>query len=297
MSEHVPERGPAPEEPRTGSPAPSAYGGHGTFASRPGPDAGPASPPPVPAATHYGPVPRHGHPRHEPPSSPTAVAAGGPLTASGWPPPAGSGLGPATSTTSPPLPYPWPAAGPSVGWGPPAAWGPPTDWGPGGPWSPPPRDDYASWFRRVAGWAVDAVPGWVASGFFYAAYVPVYVGLFRGDFGVLPDTTLVAVATLLSVAAFGWGIYNRYFLAGRTGQSVGKRVAKTWLVGRGTGRPIGPLNAFVRDLLHTLDGLSYVGYLWPLWDDERQTLADKIAQTVVVRTPVPPLSELERRQP
>ncbi|MGI3784562.1 MAG: hypothetical protein ACRYG2_27695 [Janthinobacterium lividum] len=39
-----------------------------------------------------------------------------------------------------------------------------------------------------------------------------------------------------------------------------------------------------------------MGYLWPLWDEERQTLADKIAQTVVVRTPVPPLTDLERRQ-
>ena len=46
--------------------------------------------------------------------------------------------------------------------------------------------------------------------------------------------------------------------------------------------PIGPLNAFLRDLLHTLDGFAYVGYLWPLWDAKRQTFADKIMKTVVV---------------
>ena len=129
-----------------------------------------------------------------------------------------------------------------------------------------------------------------------AGYVPMYAGFFRGDLTVPPRYPLIVVGTLLSLAAFGWAVYNRWFLAGRTGQSIGKRVAKTWLVGQTSGRPIGPFNAFLRDLLHILDGLGYVGYLWPLWDDERQTLADKIAQTVVVRTPVRPLTELERRQ-
>ena len=83
-------------------------------------------------------------------------------------------------------------------------------------------------------------------------------------------------------------------MAGRTGQSLGKRVTGTWLVGLDDGRPIGVLDAFLRDLLHVVDGLAYVGYLWPLWDDQRQTLADKIIRSVVVRTPVPPLSDHER---
>ena len=49
-----------------------------------------------------------------------------------------------------------------------------------------------------------------------------------------------------------------------------------------TDAPIGPMNAFVRDLVHILDGMAYVGYLWPLWDDRRQTFADKIVRTVVI---------------
>lgn len=56
------------------------------------------------------------------------------------------------------------------------------------------------------------------------------------------------------------------------------------------------MNAFLRDLLHTVDGFFYVGYLWPLWDAERQTFADKIVQTVAVRTPVEPLEPAKRRQ-
>jgi uncharacterized RDD family membrane protein YckC len=28
--------------------------------------------------------------------------------------------------------------------------------------------------------------------------------------------------------------------------------------------------------------ICYIGFLWPLWDTKRQTLADKIMQTVVI---------------
>jgi hypothetical protein len=41
--------------------------------------------------------------------------------------------------------------------------------------------------------------------------------------------------------------------------------------------------AFVRDLCHIVDSLiCYIGYLFPLWDAQRQTLADKIMSTVVI---------------
>ena len=82
--------------------------------------------------------------------------------------------------------------------------------------------------------------------------------------------------------ATGWTIYNRWLVGGRTGQSLGKRVTKIRLVSELTDAPIGPMNAFLRDLVHILDGMAYVGFLWPLWDDKRQTFADKIMRTVVV---------------
>ena len=162
-------------------------------------------------------------------------------------------------------------------------------------WSEPRRNDHASWSRRVGASLLDGVPGLVAAVFLVAGYLPTYLGFFRGDLTVAPRYPLVLVGSLLYVVALGLTVCNRYVLAGRTGQSVGKRVTGIWLVSRTTGRPIGTLNAFVRDLLHVLDGFGCVGYLWPLWDDERQTLADKVAQTVVVRTPVAPLTARERR--
>ena len=43
---------------------------------------------------------------------------------------------------------------------------------------------------------------------------------------------------------------------------------------------------FVRQLAHIVDSLvCYLGWLWPLWDSRRQTLADKIMATVVVVQP------------
>lgn len=50
-----------------------------------------------------------------------------------------------------------------------------------------------------------------------------------------------------------------------------------------TGQPIGVLMAFVRDICHFVDGvICYIGFLFPLWDAKRQTIADKIIGTVVI---------------
>ena len=39
--------------------------------------------------------------------------------------------------------------------------------------------------------------------------------------------------------------------------------------------------SLVRQLAHAIDGIiCYVGFLFPLWDAKRQTLADKILNTV-----------------
>jgi Raf kinase inhibitor-like YbhB/YbcL family protein len=49
------------------------------------------------------------------------------------------------------------------------------------------------------------------------------------------------------------------------------------------GQPVGSLMAFVRRFLHAVDALPcFIGLLFPLWDIRRQTLADKLARTVVL---------------
>jgi uncharacterized RDD family membrane protein YckC len=80
----------------------------------------------------------------------------------------------------------------------------------------------------------------------------------------------------------GFGIWNSGYLQGATGCSIGRRVAGTKLVAIPTGQPVGVRRALARQLCHVVD--IGVGFLWPLGDRKRQTFADKIVGTVVVRT-------------
>ncbi|MCE1177775.1 MAG: RDD family protein [Micrococcales bacterium] len=106
------------------------------------------------------------------------------------------------------------------------------------------------------------------------------------------NTGMMAIGGILLglgyLLAFGISIWNRFFRMGRTGYSIGKEKMGQRLLSESTGQPIGPLMAFVREIAHYLDGLAYIGYLWPLWDAKRQTFADKILSTVVVDQPAPP---------
>jgi uncharacterized RDD family membrane protein YckC len=78
-------------------------------------------------------------------------------------------------------------------------------------------------------------------------------------------------------------IYSRWYLQGTTGQSWGKRPQHLRLVRITDKQPIGFRSAFVRGLAHLLDiGTLGIGYLLPLWDKQRQTIADKVMGTIVI---------------
>jgi uncharacterized RDD family membrane protein YckC len=150
----------------------------------------------------------------------------------------------------------------------------------------PLRNDYASWGKRVGAMLIDNIPSYVGLIIFSVGYV---VWLLRfsasastGSLDLAGGLLPMIIGFAVMLVGLGWTIYNRWLVAGRTGQSLGKRVTKIRLLSELTDAPIGPTNAFVRDLVHILDGMAYVGYLWPLWDDKRQTFADKIVRTVVV---------------
>ena len=151
---------------------------------------------------------------------------------------------------------------------------------------------YAPWLRRVGAYVIDFLPSWIALIPFYIGYF-MWVANLAQQSGVDPGEGLdftaglgwMSVGGLLWLAAMGWQVYNRWIVAGRTGQSLGKRVLNIKLVAEATGQPIGALNAFLRDLVHILDSIAYIGYLWPLWDDKRQTFADKLMKTVVPDAP------------
>jgi uncharacterized RDD family membrane protein YckC len=132
---------------------------------------------------------------------------------------------------------------------------------------------YAHWGLRVGAALIDGlIPGiaWVilsgvvsASGSSGAAIVVLVIGY---------------------LAALAFYIWNTCIRQGRTGQTIGKSALNIRLIRESDGQPVGAGLAFGRSLLHIVDALPcYLGYFWPIWDDKKQTFADKIVSTVVVR--------------
>ena len=93
-----------------------------------------------------------------------------------------------------------------------------------------------------------------------------------------------AIGSLLSLAAFAFGIYNAY-LNGTTGQSIGKKMQNIKVVSIENGQPIGAGMGIVRYIAHIIDGcICYLGYIYGLFiDKDKQTIADKLVKTVVVQ--------------
>ncbi|MDQ0372440.1 RDD family protein [Cellulomonas humilata] len=143
---------------------------------------------------------------------------------------------------------------------------------------------YASWIARVGAYFLDSLaslPYLVGLIYMASTSVP---GVDRFGNPTDQPTSMGAltfgVGALVTLVVWGW---NRWVLAGRTGQSWGKKVVGLTLQRDVTGEPIGVGMAFLRDLAHYVDGILYIGYLLPLWDGKRQTLSDKIVKSVVVR--------------
>ena len=78
--------------------------------------------------------------------------------------------------------------------------------------------------------------------------------------------------------------YYTYF-HGKTGQTPGDAVMSIRVVDfrDRTGEPIGYGRALIRALMSIVSGLALLlGYLWMLWDSEKQTWHDKVAGSVVI---------------
>lgn len=132
----------------------------------------------------------------------------------------------------------------------------------------------SSWGTRAGGYAMDVIAPLVA--FYIIIFIAAAI-----------STTLGTIVYLLGILALlGFFIWNRWLQGGNTGQTIGRKQMGTKLISEATGQPIGPGMAFVRDIAHFLDSIAcYVGWLFPLWDDKRQTFSDKIMKTVVIDVP------------
>ena len=140
-----------------------------------------------------------------------------------------------------------------------------------------PAAPYAPWIKRVGAYLIDAIP---------LVILNLLVNVVTGA------TNSAAVALLGSLvivaASIGWLVYNYGMQQGTTGYSLGKGVLGIKLISEETGQPIGIGLSIARAFVHIIDALTcYIGFLWPLWDEKRQTFTDKILHTVVIEAPKP----------
>ena len=85
---------------------------------------------------------------------------------------------------------------------------------------------------------------------------------------------------LLFLGIIALWIYNCYLL-GRDGATIGKRLMRIKVLDA-QGQPLGFGKAFLRELVkQALGGACFILLLWPLWDDQKQGLQDKIFGTHV----------------
>ncbi len=86
-----------------------------------------------------------------------------------------------------------------------------------------------------------------------------------------------AITTLIGLA------YYVYFEGGPTGQTIGKRTLGIRVIDLRAGGSIGYGRAVVRYIVRFFSGIVLlIGYLWMIWDREKQTWHDKAATSVVV---------------
>jgi uncharacterized RDD family membrane protein YckC len=111
---------------------------------------------------------------------------------------------------------------------------------------------------------------------------------------VLIDSIILGMLYGILLAAVDPGVaYLVYIVAnytyftilegGPSGQTVGKKALGIRVIDFRAGGPIGYGRGLLRNLAKILSSIVFaLGYLWMLWDPEKQTWHDKLATTVVV---------------
>ncbi len=153
-----------------------------------------------------------------------------------------------------------------------------------------PTDSYTPWITRVLAFLIDYAPIIVVLG------IAQVIDMLTQEESCVTSVNQYDVAQycytqgstigvlaqgLASLVVLAYMVWNYGYRQGTTGSSIGKSILKFKVVSEVTGEPLGFGMSVVRQLAHFVDAIiCYVGFLFPLWDSKRQTLADKIMTTV-----------------
>lgn len=166
------------------------------------------------------------------------------------------------------------------------------------PGAPPsgqlPQEAYTPWLTRVFAYIIDYIPyaiilgiGWgLLLGTRETACITDTSEYDLGEFCATGASTIGQLSIGLSVIiGLAYVIWNLGYRQGTTGSSIGKGIMKFKVVSEKTGQPIGFGMSVVRELLYLVAagvcGIVWlVAVLFPLWDQKRQSLVDKIINTI-----------------
>jgi uncharacterized RDD family membrane protein YckC len=147
---------------------------------------------------------------------------------------------------------------------------------------------YASWVRRLAALAIDAVLLSIVP--FLLVVVGYIQGVREGEENLYAMLDWFIFGMIIAVA---FGIISSAFyftlLVGRNGQTVGKKVVGVAVRdSRDATQRIGYWRALARFVITSILWSVYyvpgiIDCLWPLWDKRAQTWHDKVSRSVVVR--------------
>ena len=165
----------------------------------------------------------------------------------------------------------------------------------------------ASWGRRLGAWLIDGVILVILTYIGARVFVPGYIDTvqqFLDAAGAQDQAAMNALVSQLTsesakAGLLSWVITAVYCIAfwTTTAQTPGKMAVGISVRRADQPGPLDLLTSVRRRLISIVQILPVVGgiyfliflidYLWPLWDDKRQSLHDKVAQTQVVMGKAP----------
>jgi uncharacterized RDD family membrane protein YckC len=137
-------------------------------------------------------------------------------------------------------------------------------------WQQGPSGPRASFGRRLVAYLVDAV---------------LYIVVYGSSLAIFGEGAAFGLTILFGV------LYSSLLEGGPRGQTLGKMALGIRVIDFNTGGTIGYARGFVRYLGKILSSIPcYLGFLWMLWDREKQCWQDKLATSVVVPVQFYPVS-------
>ena len=138
---------------------------------------------------------------------------------------------------------------------------------------------HAGWWRRAGALVIDTIVVSV-----------VFVAIVGAGFGInaIDEDVGGGILILSIILAIVFPIFYAIYWTGKEpGQTVGKKALGIRVRHADEDRAIGYGPSAGRYFITVLFGIFYIpallDYLWPLWDGRKQTLHDKVANSIVVR--------------